>query len=452
MIVDFIGRFHPLLVHLPIGILALAALLEYVFPKRSSPALIQLVLLIGALSSVSAAILGWMLSLSGEYDEALLDKHKYTGIGLSFFTVALWAWKYKGIAFSKFKLISHLLFGSMLLFLVLAGHYGGSLTHGEDFISINSLTNPEKKLASVAFLPVSDTTKGNVYEKLISPILSEKCYSCHNPSKTKGNFKMHTYTALLKGGKTGPSIQMGDAAHSELIKRTLLDIDDKKRMPPKGKKQLTSNEIGLLNWWINNGASEKTTITEVIKNDTVRTFLAKAGVKTKPELGLLTIKKADSLLVIKLKEKQWEVNTISKGSPYLDISAVGISGLSNQQLSDLQEITANIAWLNLANTQINDQALKFISQCKNVLKLNLSNTSISNTSVADIKKLSKLQYLNLIGTKIDDGGLMQLCEMASVKNIYCWNSKVTAQGVENCKKKYPKVMIDNGDAYILAKK
>ena len=45
MIFDFIGRFHPLLVHLPIGILALAAILEYLFPKRTSPAQMQLILL-----------------------------------------------------------------------------------------------------------------------------------------------------------------------------------------------------------------------------------------------------------------------------------------------------------------------------------------------------------------------------------------------------------------------
>jgi hypothetical protein len=66
--------------------------------------------------------------------------------------------------------------------------------------------------------------------------------------------------------------------------------------------------------------------------------------------------------------------------------------------------------------------------------------------------MSKLQYLNIIGTRIDDTGLMQLCEMGSLKNIYCWSSKVTPDGVESCKKKYPKVKIDIGEDYILVKK
>jgi uncharacterized membrane protein len=434
MNLDFIGRFHPLMVHLPIGILALAAILEYLFPKRTSPAQIQLVLLIGAVSSVSAAILGWFLSLSAEYDVDLLNKHKWTGIILSFFTVVLWAWKYKGSGFSKFKMISNLLFGTMLLFLVLAGHYGGSLTHGVDFLSIDNLKDSSKNAGKVAYVPITGTTNGSVYEKLITPILSEKCYSCHNPNKTKGNLKMQTYAALLKGGKTGPAILPGDALHSELVKRTLLDLDDKKRMPPKGKKQLSSNEITLLNWWINNGASEKTSISEAFRNDTVRAFLAGSSARAEPILGLASIKKADSLVIIKLKEKLWEVSNISKGSPYLDISAVSLSSLSHQQLNVLKEIDDNIAWLDLANTQINDQAFKFISQCKNVLKLNLANTSTSNNAVNELKKMSKLQYLNIIGTRIDDAGLMQLCEMGSLKNIYCWGSKVTPNGVENCKK------------------
>ena len=320
----------------------------------------------------------------------------------------------------------------MLLFLVLAGHYGGSLTHGEDFLSIDNSKDSGKNAGKEAFAPVTGTTNESVYGKLIAPILSEKCYSCHNPNKTKCNLKMQTYAALLKGGKTGPAILAGDALHSELVKRTLLDLDDKKRMPPKGKKQLNSNEITLLKWWINNGASEKISISEAIKNDTIRAFLAVSSQRSEPSLGLPSIKKADSLVIIKLKEKLWEVNSISKGSSYLDINAVSLSSLSNQQLNVLQEIDDNIAWLNLANTQINDEAFKFISQCKNVLKLNLANTSVSNKAVDDLKKMSKLQYLNIIGTRIDDAGLLQLCEMGFLKNIYCWRSKVTINGVENC--------------------
>jgi hypothetical protein len=88
-----------------------------------------------------------------------------------------------------------------------------------------------------------------------------------------------------------------------------------------------------------------------------------------------------------------------------------------------------------------------------IIYINLDyRTDRKNEIENELKKMSKLQYLNIIGTRIDDAGLMQLCEMGSLKNIYCWGSKVTPNGVENCKKKYPKVKIDNGDDNILVKK
>ena len=72
--------------------------------------------------------------------------------------------------------------------------------------------------------------------------------------------------------------------------------------------------------------------------------------------------------------------------------------------------------------------------------------------ILSLSTFMKMKKAIIIGTRIDDAGLMQLCEMGSLKNIYCWGSKVTPNGVENCKKKYPKVKIDNGDDNILVKK
>lgn len=273
MSIDFLGHFHPLLIHLPIGILLFAALLEYAFPKRNSRQLMLLLLLLGVITTSLSALLGWILSFSGDYDAALLDKHKWAGISLSVVTIALWGWKLKGLKLPNYQLISHILFGTMLITLTLAGHYGGSLTHGEDFLSLSKISNDEDKPFAIVSTPVTDTTRGSVYDKLITPVLTTKCFNCHNASKKKGNLRMQTYEALLKGGKTGPAFKPGDPAHSELMKRIFGDIMDDKHMPPRGKKQLSNDETRLLYWWIQNGASTATTLTEVKKNDTIRAFL-----------------------------------------------------------------------------------------------------------------------------------------------------------------------------------
>jgi hypothetical protein len=56
---------------------------------------------------------------------------------------------------------------------------------------------------------------------------------------------MDDFGLLLKGGKNGKIIQPGDASSSEMMVRILLPGNDDKHMPPKGKKQLTENEIAL---------------------------------------------------------------------------------------------------------------------------------------------------------------------------------------------------------------
>lgn len=446
MNLDFFGHFHPLLVHLPIGILLFAALMEYVFPKRNSEPLMQIVLLLGAVSAVLSALLGWLLSFSGNYDADLLNTHKWAGICLSIISVALWGWKLKGKIFPKYQLISHVLFGMMLLALLLAGHYGGSLTHGEDYLSFKMINDVDEKKPIVLQTPITDTTKGSVYDKIITPILSAKCYQCHSASKKKGNLRLQTIDLIMKGGKSGPGIKTGDASHSELMKRILLDIQDEKRMPPKGKKQLSNEEVRVLYWWIQNGTSSSTTITEVKKNDTILAFLSNAKVKEEPTLNLPPIKKVDSLLLAKLKNAKWEIHTISKGSSYIDVSAISFPSLNNEQLQNINGIAPNIVWLYLGNTQINDQSMQIISKCTNLLKLNLSHTSISSAAVPALKKLSKLQFLNLMNTRIDDNALRQLCMMPGLKKIYCWNSLVSKQAVEECRKRYPGIEIINGDS------
>ena len=48
----------------------------------------------------------------------------------------------------------------------------------------------------------------------------------------------------------------GKAAESLMIRRLLLPLSQDDHMPPEGKPQPTSAEIGLLEWWINAGAPE----------------------------------------------------------------------------------------------------------------------------------------------------------------------------------------------------
>ena len=77
----FIGRFHPLLVHLPIGMLIVAFILEVMSRNRRLAVLGAAVL--------PACIAGWLLSASGGYDEEALDLHMWMGIGVAVISLLL---------------------------------------------------------------------------------------------------------------------------------------------------------------------------------------------------------------------------------------------------------------------------------------------------------------------------------------------------------------------------
>ena len=89
---QFLGRLHILVLHLPIGFLVLAFLMELA-ARRTSPNLRQAVgftLFWGMLSALVAAGLGYLLSLDGGYDESLLNWHRWLGFATAGLSVLLY--------------------------------------------------------------------------------------------------------------------------------------------------------------------------------------------------------------------------------------------------------------------------------------------------------------------------------------------------------------------------
>jgi len=92
-LVLFLGRLHRVLVHLPIGGLVLLAILEVLakFPCfKGVPQNSRLILGLLAAASVTAALLGWMLSQAGDYDRQLLPWHKWAGFAVAAACTLTW--------------------------------------------------------------------------------------------------------------------------------------------------------------------------------------------------------------------------------------------------------------------------------------------------------------------------------------------------------------------------
>jgi uncharacterized membrane protein len=256
-LVLFLGRFHPVLVHLPIGGLILLTIFEVLakFPRFKGVAQnSRLILGLLAAASVTAALLGWMLSQAGDYDRQLLTWHKWAGFVVAATCALTWLLNWLGRTRAyQFSLLA------TLVVLVVASHLGASITHGRDFLTQYAPASLRALLGADGRAPVapgtkSDLTQQPVFGALIQPILQRHCSACHGPEKHKADLSMESYETLLKGGKDGLVLIAGKAVESPMIQRLLLPLTDEDHMPPEGKPQPTLAEIAALQWWIDCGA------------------------------------------------------------------------------------------------------------------------------------------------------------------------------------------------------
>lgn len=265
---QFLGRLHPMIVHFPIGLLVIALLLELFTLNKKNQDLrkaIHLLLLIGSVSAVLAAIFGWFLKTQDEYSGDILDIHQWAGIATAVFALITVILHRLVIRHSKGYLLRA--YRALLAFTVfgvtLAGHYGATLTHGEDFLTgvlpWNNYDIPTNPDFDIARLTGNATGEGLSKKQVadlnleVRSIFAHNCYKCHSSAKTKGELRLDKKEYAMKGGESGDVISAGHPEKSEMIRRLLLPREDEESMPPKGKK-LSEKEIATLQFWIKVGA------------------------------------------------------------------------------------------------------------------------------------------------------------------------------------------------------
>ncbi len=91
------------------------------------------------------------------------------------------------------------------------------------------------------------------FENKVRPVLVEHCQNCHSvkSGKSKGGLLLDSRAALLKGGETGPAIDLKEPAKSRILLAMNYEDGDLK-MPPKGK--LPEAVQKDLRTWIEQGA------------------------------------------------------------------------------------------------------------------------------------------------------------------------------------------------------
>lgn len=395
--IEFIGLLHPLLVHLPIGILVIGLLLFWRNRWRGNPPdhVVPFVFLMAIIAALLSCISGYLLSSnSDEYGSMVID-HRNAAIVLTIMSAAFWWLLIRNVQ----PLLQQILSMIILTMLVITGHQGGSLTHGEGYLLRNeNLVSPEMPV-------IEDIKKAIVYKDIVAPILSQKCISCHGPNKQKGKLRLDTEQWIVKGGKSGNTLKAGNIETSEIIRRIVLPPGDEDHMPPKEKGQLTGNQIALIKWWVQKGASFSASVNELAPDANIQPALNTLMQKNDKELispaSLPSVETAPDQPVRLLQTKGAIVIPIAQGSNLLNVNLINCTEITDSMLNALAAIAPQLYWLKAEGPLVTDNLISTIAEAKNLKRISLAGSRITPLSQPILDQLKQLELVNLYQTTLD---------------------------------------------------
>jgi uncharacterized membrane protein len=449
----FIGRFHPVLVHLPIGFLMMAILMELVSIIKRYEYLgqaVPFVLLLGFLSGLFSVITGLLLSDGGGYGEDLLNLHKWLGISVVILTLAAWLLRITVYEDPFYKRVFRILLAVLTAVLIAAGHFGGSLTHGSDYL-FRYMPEPARSWFGIEveepeqITLIEDLDTALVYPHVIEPIFRARCQSCHDPDRTEGNLLMTSFTNLMAGGDSGTVIEPYQREESDLYRRLHLPDRDTERMPPRGRTQLTADQIKLIGWWIEIGAPNETLVRELETSDEIENILVSLTPAGQHFFDRVTVPFADIHLVEAAINRGFRISPVADGMAFLQVGVPQSNKeITTEDLEFLLPISGQIAWLNLSRTSLAPGTFELLSNFNNLTRLYLQNTNVTDSELVWISSYDHLEYLNLYGTEVSNSGLAYLSTLKQLKSIYLWQTNVTEEGVSVLKENRPDVTVNLG--------
>ncbi len=449
-IAGFLGRFHPLVVHLPIGFLLLAGIAEIIARKRAInlDQGISLMLLSGAVASVVAVVLGWLLAADGGYDESTLFWHRWAGVAVAVVSVAAWLAKS-----GKLTLASNTYKASlwgMVVLIAVTGHLGGNLTHGPNYL-LEYAPEPVAQILGGSqkqhIVLADDPDSVRVYQHIIAPLLEAKCLECHNDAKVKGDLNLASPEAMLAGGDNGDVIVAGNSHDSEIFKRITLRPDSKKFMPPGGKTPLSYNEVKLIEWWLDSGADFENSVIDTGVDPEMKFVLAQLyGLDTDPKsyVERAFVEATEPENLSSLVDAGFYAQPIAANNNFIEVKKKRTTDIDKSSLKLMDKVKQQVTWLHVGGASLTDQDLTFLEGMGNLTRLHLENNPITEEGLKVIEGLPYLESLNLYGTDVTGGVLETLQSLPSLKKVYLWQSKVSPEEATQIQEALPDVDVDIG--------
>ena len=458
----FLGRFHPVILHVPIGLILLALIVEHAhipglrqWIPKVPPETATFLIFCAAMSAAASTVLGWMLSFSGGYDPVLLQRHFVAGLVTAIGANVTLLLKLASDAYPARRALAWA--GQLALVatgasLGLAGHLGASITHGEDYLT-EYAPNPVRRALGLpvhidpADMPWKPAAERMVFAEVVAPVLTTRCVGCHGEAKANGGLRLDAYQQVLKGGNGGAVVVTGDPAKSTLLRYIDLPEADPKHMPPRGKTPVSDDERLILSWWVQAGLPENKTVAELSAPDDVLLAMdrdvpeavrAKQQEAKRAKVAAL----AETLAALQKRLPGTTLRAVAPGETDLEFSPGGNpAAFGDAQLRELVAAGSDITLLDLRRTAVTDAGLATLATMPNLRRLQLQETGTGDPGLREITKLSQLEVLNLYDTRVTDKGVDALAPLKKLKRLYLWRTAVTDRGEAALRKQLPKLEI-----------
>jgi uncharacterized membrane protein len=468
----FLGRFHPLLVHFPIGLLILAGILEGLawraarrggaLPEGGQGAASSahrregttVVLVLAAAGACASALAGVMLGTAGGYGGGTFEWHERLGIATavgSLATLLTWSIARQARAPRRAAVMHRFVLGATIALVIVAGHLGATLTHGEGYLTEHAPSPLRRWLTGLTAAPAAQPMSPGqtvVYTGLVQPILRSRCEACHGSGKAEGELRLDTPDHIRKGGSHGAVIVPGRSAASELVRRIWLPSSHEKAMPPGGRQPLPAADASILRWWVDQGAPFDKKLADLeIPADLEPVLEAMVGPLNRggPTLPPIEVAAASADAINVAKQAGAAVVPLAGRTHFVEVHCTNAGkAFGDRQLEALAALAPQTVWLDLSGTSVTDAGLATVARFTNLTRLHLNQTAITDSGLAQLSKLQHLEYLNLYGTAVTDDGLSSLTDLRKLRTLYVWQTKVTGAGVSRLRTALPRLAVEAG--------
>lgn len=444
----WLGRFHPVVLHFPIALILLVGLFELMMAMRPGRWMfpVKLILFLGASTAVVAATSGFLLMRAQAVEGDLVERHLWAGLAvavLSVLTLALRlapGWEADNARGRVYRGA----LAALCTVVVLAGHFGATLTHGEAYLT-EPLPWGNAGAVVVSFPQDRPVQEWKLFNEVVVPILAVRCYECHRQNNFKGRLVLDNWAGLNRGGASGPLFVAGRPGDSVLMSRLLLPLDHEHHMPPRREPQPGETEIELLRRWVAAGAPAAGTLASLGADDVwleqVRALPAALGDTTAPvEMAAepapeaIAALRADVAKPVEDLQRRYPgiVAYESRQSALIEINASLLGpAFGDADLAAMAPLRANVVRLDLTGTAVTDGGLQQLAGMDRLRVLRLNETATTDAGVRHLRTLEALESLSLFRTRITKAALNDLAALPNLKSWTAAETAATADAVAN---------------------